>query len=43
MNFSLTDQEAQFRDELRSWLQTELGDRNQDNETPDEEWNLLSK
>ena len=43
MNFSLTDQEAQFRDELRSWLQTELGDRNQDNETPDEEWEFTLK
>ena len=43
MNFSLTDQEAQFRDELRSWLQTELGDRNQDNETPDEEWGFTLK
>ena len=43
MNFSLTDQESQFRDELRSWLQTELGDRNQDNETPDEEWEFTLK
>ena len=42
MNFSLTDQEAQFRDELRSWLQTELGDSNQDNDPPDAEWEFTT-
>ena len=43
MNFSLTDGEATFRDELRSWLQSELGDRNEDDETPDEAWDFTLK